>query len=356
MKIQDRIDVIKNINSLSQPLVKEAGLISGLAQAFSAVFNPNEPVASIAKILTNFTFGYYLGLPWAIMVAILQYGFGIHIGNVLEKLSSVVGEFFVENKGKKVNADIAADSLANKTISSLNLSEEQLNKPIDPRIIDFASKQDKLIKTAVGAGWVAKQIAKSQGGFIVRMLKIIIKALLIGGGIGVAGSALSSGIKGLTDDVSKKETISPEPTKPLSSRKRPDTQMPAARTPRRQNILNFVGPASGKGTAYHINDANENDEGREAWYVPNTSGDFGRMVWSWIFSVYPNMRSMVAQAIQRNFLRAYAPINTAIVRFNKGQNINIPGIPIRIPNRIGNKAIHNIKDLVDIVLSSMIIE
>jgi len=367
MNQQERIKKIKALSE-NPLIIKEAGLIGMFSEALSATFDPDDPKGSVAKIATSAALAYYFGLPWAIAGAILQYGFGIHVGTLLDTLSGAFAYVFNKNKDTKVDPDQAANEMADITIKETGIPNQKLNEPIGEAIVNSVAlannkHRNTLIKEAGAATVLAKWVAKSsKGGFIKTVLVKIFKALLAGAGIGVVGAAISRGVglSGRTPSLFQSDDTKPSQTD--SNRLVPTSKLPSSISlpgkispVQRRSILGHTGPASGAGQTHHVNDADQNDQGREAWYMPNTSGDFGRTVWGWIWQIYPSMNRAVAATIYQNYMRAFAPINAEIKRFNIGSNINYAGALVRIPPKIGNKELHSVKDIVDLTLSSMVI-
>jgi hypothetical protein len=328
-------------------LIKEAGIVGALSEYASTVFDKNDITGSIAKIATNTILAYYLGIPWAIFGAILQYGFDIDVSDIISKLVTVLVDFFKGNGDKPVNPDATAEELADKTIKDAGLSDTQLEQPITDEVLNAsgAYSNNNLVKEGGAIGFAASWLGKTQGGFIKKILVTIIKSIILGGGIGIVGAGVASGIRGTQS-----------PTTPATPAGQPVAGQPATGQPAvdqpRTNILNYVGSPSGYGMEPHLNDADKDDVGTNAWYAPNDQGDFARTIWSWLFKIYPNMRQAVAMAIQKNYLRAVAPVMQTIAQFNDDMNANL----VRIPNKINNKPMTSKKDVVDAVLGLMIVQ
>ena len=330
-------------------LIKEAGIIGALSSYVGTVFDKNDIVGSIAKIATNTVLAYYLGIPWAIFGAIIQYGFNIDVSDILSKLVSTVVDYFTGHGDKPVDADATADALADKTIQTAGLPSDKLEQPISEEMLSIAGfNRNSLIKEAGAATFVASWLGKTQGGFIKKVLFTIIKSIIIGGGLGVVGAAVAGGIRGSLPGQPAAQPETPATPEPASGNDQP------VPTTRRQptSVLHYVGQSSGYGTDQHLNDADKNDTGANAWYATNDQGDFARTIWSWIFKVYPNMRRPVAVAIQQNYLRAVSPVIQTIRQFNDNMNSNL----VRMPNKINGKSITSKKDVVDVVLGLMIVQ
>jgi len=364
MDIEKRIKIIKALNS-DYEIQKEAGLFTAITSvigaSFSDVFNPDDISGSLMKIATTAVMGYFFGIWWSLATAVLQYGFGIDIKVILQTINSVLSSFIstVFNSGtqNQVNTDKASEELTDEVMIASNITGPQLEEPIGNMIT--AAQKDMLVKEA-GIGGLAKLfggslkgfMTVSSGGFIRKVIGTIIKGLLAGAGIGVGASALMRGVSPSSN--SSSETIGlPEisfnrnDSREVGTKKQRDTRKA------NKTLRHYVGRSSGAGETPHINDANDKDEGSEAWYMPNNSGDFGRTLWNWVFDIYPDMNNSAEDILYGNFVNVYDSIKPDFYKYNDRSVLNTSGSVVRIPKTIKGKRVQTVKNIVDIILDSI---
>jgi len=357
LDIDKRIKILKAINE-PYDIKKEAGLFTAITSvigaSFSDVFNPNDISGSLMKIATTAVMGYMFGMWWSIATAVLQYGFGIDIKTILTVINDVLSKFistvFSSGNHKEIDVDRTTENLTTEVMDLSNISGPKLEEPIGNIIT--ANQQNEFIKQAgIGSkllGGSLKAFMKTtSGGFLRRLIGTIIKGLLVGSGIGIGTAAVIRGTKPGAKSLTE--------TLPVSSIL-PDFENKEEKSDKRmvsKSLINYVGRPSNEGRTYHVNDADVEGEGTEAWYIPNNTGDFGKTIWNWIFVVYPNMPPSAEQIIYNNFVQIYSSILSDFLNYNEKEKLNVYGSYVRIPKVIKNKSIHTIKDIVDIILNSI---
>jgi hypothetical protein len=354
-----RIKILKALNEDCY-IKKEAGMFTAITSlisaAFSDVFNPNDISGSLMKIVTTATMGYFFGFWWSALTAILQYGFGVDLETILTTINNILSKFistiFNNNQQDKVNVDKASEQLTEEVLKQSNISGPTLEEPVGNFIT--AEQQNFIIKEAAGAGLLSKVFSgglkgfmrSSSGGFIRRIIGTLIKGLLVGAGIGVGTSAVLRGTKPRQYTKEDSDTIT-QPEKEDVSSERDNSK--------KRTLKYYAGPFSGQGKTYHLNNANKDGEGNEAWYIENKTGDFGKTIWNWIFTVYPNMNKKAEAILYDNFMRIYNSLKKEFLQYNNQKSLNAFGEYVRIPKTLQGKRIHTIKDIVDLILESLIL-
>lgn len=354
MDIDKRIKILKAINT-PYDIEKEAGLFTAITSvigaSFSDVFNPDDISGSLMRIATTAAMGYFFGVWWSIATAVLQYGFGIDIKTILTSINYILSKFistvFSSGKQNEVDVDKATEQLTTKIMEASNISGSKLDEPIE-NIVN-ADQQYQLIKQAGIGSWFLKGSLKgfmktTSGGFLRKLIGTIIKGLLVGAGIGVGTAAVMRGTKPGVKNLS--ETI-PVPFGDNSEK----SVSKSIQKKHRKSIQDYLGAPSNEGRTYHVNDADIEGEGSEAWYIPNNTGDFGETIWNWIFTIYPNASPSAEQIVYNNFLQIYSSIKSDFMKYNERVNLTNSGNYVRIPKTIKGKRIHTIKDIVDLILS-----
>jgi len=358
LNIEKRIKILKALTE-SKEIQKEAGMFTAITSiigaAFGDVYNPEDVSGSLMKIATTAAMGYFFGMWWSIATAVLQYGFGIDIKVILTTITSVLSKFiytvFGSGKQDTVDVDRASEQLTEEVMTESNISGLELDEQIGNIIT--AEHKNMIVKEA-GLGGLTRMfggslksfMTTSSGSFLKKIIGTIIKGLLIGSGIGVGTAAVIRGTKPGARNLS--ETL---PVPDIFKDKKNVIKSKVKTTPK--SIINYVGKPSGAGISYHQNDADKNDEGSEAWYIPNNSGDFGKVVWNWIFTIYPDISKTAEQLLHSNFMQVYNSIKQDFYKYNKNKNLNMAGTYVRIPKTIKGKRIHTVKDIVDVVLNSI---
>lgn len=356
LDINKRIELLESISS--NELKKEAGMFSAItsiiSSVFSDVFNINDISGSLMRIATTAVMGYFFGIWWSIATAILQYGFGIDIEVILNTIVSVLSKFistvFNSNKQDEIDVDKASEQLADEVMKTSNVSGPTLEEPIGNIIT--ANKKESLIKEAgIGSKLFGSSLkafmTTSSGGFLKKLIGTIIKGLLVGSGIGVGTAAAMRSIK--PGQHASSETIA----LPEISLNRKDRHPKETKKNTSKSLRSYMGPPSGEGKSYHLNDADENSEGQEAWFIPNKTSDFGRTIYNWIFAVYPDISNSAETILYDNFMKVYNSIKRDFNRYNKNMELYTNGAYVRIPKTINGKRIHTVKDIVDIILDSI---
>jgi len=364
LDIDKRIKILKAINE-PYDIEKEAGLFTAITSvigaAFSDVFNPEDISGSLMKIATTAVMGYFFGIWWSIATAVLQYGFGIDIKVILTTINSILSKFistvFSSGTQREVDVDRASEELTAEVMDAANVSGPSLDEPIGNVIT--ADQQYELVKQG-GIGGLARLFGGSlkgfmqttSGGFLKKIIGTIIKGLLVGSGIGVGTAAVMRGTKPGARNLSETLPV-PDILPDFGDAK--ETVPTPKRTPQRigKSVKSYVGRPSNEGRTYHVNDADVNGEGTEAWYIPNNTGDFGRTIWGWIFAIYPDAPPAAEQIIYNKFIPVYNSMKSDFLKYNERANLNTAGSYVRIPKTIKGKRVHTVKDIVDIILDSI---